>query len=102
MSNVTLRLKTELVAAHAITGIASISTDLYPDSQNPYVELTADQADDVLNSGFGHVFEIVEAPKAASKSGKAKKAKVGDEAEAVAEDAEAPVNDEATEDAEHY
>ena len=78
MSNVTLRLKTELVTAHAITGIASISPDLYPDSQNPFVELTADQADDVLNSGFGHVFEIVEAPKAASKSGKAKKAKVTD------------------------
>ncbi len=76
MSNVTLRLKTELVAAHAITGIASISTDLYPDSQNPYVELTADQADDVLNSGFGHVFEIVEAPKVLGKSGKAKKDEV--------------------------
>jgi|GEM_PF-6960194 len=102
MSKITLRLKTELIGAHPITGITSISPDLYPDTQNPFVELTEEQADDVLNSGFGHVFEIVEAPKAVSKSGKAKKAKVGDEAEAAAEDAETPVEDETAEDAEHY
>jgi len=81
MSKITLRLKTELIGAHPITGITSISPDLYPDTQNPFVELTEEQADDVLNSGFGHVFEIVEAPKATSKSGKTAKAAADAETE---------------------
>lgn len=59
MSNVILRLKTELISAHAITGIESINPDLYPNSENPFVELSAEQANDVLASGFGHVFEVV-------------------------------------------
>lgn len=69
MSNVTLRLKTELISAHAITGIESINPDLYPNSENPFVSLTQAQADDVLASGFGHVFEIVE-DKTPAKTGK--------------------------------
>ena len=58
MAKVILRLKTELISAHAISGIDSIKQDLYPDTQNPFVELESNQADDVLNSGFGHVFEV--------------------------------------------
>lgn len=46
------------MSAHAISGIDSIKQDLYPNSQNPFVELESNQADDVLNSGFGHVFEV--------------------------------------------
>jgi len=60
MAKVIIRLKTELVGAHAISGIASIKQDIYPNTQNPFVELESNQADDVLNSGFGHVFEMAD------------------------------------------